>query len=180
MRAPFRTEDELIERLSKLGEVARFDYKRRIERANVAVLAAFLAKEQAGQAEARASSLRSQVRKLNIVAVLLIAGLGLASLTTESQNLRVATTVLMGFWAVYIGAVEILLLPHLTQSQTEHWYSYQVNAREWSSLLGVHGFAEHINLAGSQFKGDASTDEASVELAIRGFALLKAESVLGR
>ena len=59
--------------------------------------------------------------------------------------------------------------------KANHWNGYQKNAREWTTLLGNTGFAEHLSLVGTEYQGDVYEDADNVELAIRAYALLKAE-----
>jgi hypothetical protein len=176
MRPPFRTEDAFLERFSKLTEAERFDYTRRVEGAGVAALAAALAKEQARDAELRFVHVRTQLNRVNIGALVALSILGVASLIGDLPHLRTASVFLTGLWLIYFGVNELLLLPHLSELQKRNWYSYQLHAREWTSLIGVYGFAEHIELVTSHFRGLPCESEKDVDLAIKGFALLKSQA----
>jgi hypothetical protein len=176
MRPPFRTEDAFLERFSKLSEAERIDYRRRVEGAGVAALAAALAKEQARDAELRFVQIRTQLNRVNIGALVALSILGVASLIGDLPHLRNASLFLTALWIIYFCANELFLLPYLNELQKRNWYSYQLHAREWASLIGVYGFAEHIELITSQFRGQPSDSEQDVNLAIKGFALLKAEA----
>jgi len=180
MRPPFKTEQQLSDRLASLGEAVRVDYCRRVEQSSVAVLAAHLEKEQAGRVESQASQTRAQVARVNLAACALLLVLAMLTLIADLPYSRVVAWFVAGVWVAYVGAAELFFLPLLRLHQAKHWNWYQKHAREWATLLGNQGFAEHMAMVGAEFRGEAPDDVDAVHLAIRGFALGQAERAAGR
>ena len=179
-RPPFKTEQEFSQRLAASSEGVRIDYFRRLDQASVAVLAALLEKEQSAHVESLASSSRERLKRVNIGACCLFLVLAAATLALDLPYCRVACWFMAAAWASYVGASEFFFLPYLRLQQIKHWNDYQKHAREWTSLLGNRGFAEHMAVSKEQFRGEAPAEAETVELAIRGFALVQAERAARR
>ena len=175
MRSPFKTEDDLSNRFAASSEAIRIEYHKRHEQSYVVALSAYLEKELSRQIESQVLSIGVHVKKVNFVAILILFALAAITLTVDLPYGRVSTWFVAGSWVAYITATELFFLPILRIMQAKHWNGYQTHAREWTSLLGNSGFAEHISLVGTESRGEVHEDADKIELAIRGFALLKAE-----
>jgi hypothetical protein len=180
IRPPFKTEQDFSQRLAATSECVRIDYFRRLDQASVSVLAARLEKEQSTHVELLLSTSRLQVKKVNIGACCLLLVLAAATLALDLPYGRAASWITAAAWASYVGASEFFFLPYLRLRQAKHWNDYQRHAREWTSLLGNRGFAEHMAVSGAQFLGEAPAEAETVDLAIRGFALVQAERAARR
>jgi ABC-type multidrug transport system fused ATPase/permease subunit len=176
MRLTFKTEDELLNRLENMSEIIRVDYYRRLEQSSVAALSAHLKKDLANQTESKTLAIRAQIEKVNLIVSLFLLVLGVIILTTDLLPYgRVVAWFVTGMWVFYIGATELFFLPILRLIHANHWSGYQIDARTWATLLGNSGFAEHLSLVSTEYRGDVEEDADNIELAIRGYALLKAE-----
>ena len=180
MRLPFKTEDDLSKSLAATSESIRIDYQRRLEQSSVAALSAHFEKELSKEIEYQISTIGAQIKKVNLVAIILLFVLGAITLTADLPYGRIVVWFVVVLWVVYIGAMDLFFLPVLRIKQVNHWNGYQIHAREWSTLLGNTGFSEHLSLVGTEYQGDVYEDADNIELAIRGFAFVRAKRSASR
>lgn len=163
MRLPFKTEDELSNRLATTSEAIRIDYHRRLEQSSVAALSAHLEKELSSQIESKILIIGAQVKKVNLAAIVVLFVLAAITLAMDLPYGRVGAWFVALAWLAYVGATELFFLPIFRIKQANHWNGYQKHAWEWSSLRGNTGFAEHISLVGTEYRGDVYEDADNIE-----------------
>ena len=175
---PFKTQDDLSDRLSTCSETIRVDYHRRFETASLAVLSAHRAKEQANLFDAQANKHQAEIKRGNMFAIAALVLIEVFTLAIDLPHGRLFSGLLGVLWVVCVGAMEIFLIPTLRLQQTIHWNGYQISAREWRLLIGNQGFAEHFAVTAAEYRGEAPEDADAVQLAVRGFALIQAERAI--